>query len=488
LTPEQVPTIALPAPTETGPRCPECDYPLTTLTEPRCPWCGWTLDANVLAAVGADRGRGSTWGVFLASLLCAAGSSVSVASLLRGSAKLAVWDGLAVIAVAIAVAGHLALAAVLLAVQLHRLLPRHVRSPLLRFAAVFSIGLGLIAAGRMLQPRPVLGVPVEAVLEFALVAALFTLPGWTLLVLHTIARNTLVPSLLISRPRPNRVDAASGRAPFVVDIGRCFAPTQISATMGVTRRESTAAIDAAFERVWQTEVAIAAEERRVLYDGKLIRLHRWTVDGDRLTLELGETSYREFFGTNVHDEGGVKAIGPDSLANPLGISALLLTRDGYLCLGRRGSAVALHAGTLHTFGGMIEEVDRSAYDRVDVSAALARELHEELALSRQEWIDATAAGLVRDRGLQQPELIFDVSISLSRAELLARFASRGPDAEHTAVEFAHDDPESLLAWLDSAGPVAPIAEAALLLHGRHTWGDPWYEHACYSRYAAIPSA
>ena len=51
-----------------------------------------------------------------------------------------------------------------------------------------------------------------------------------------------------------------------------------------------------------------------------------------------------------------------------------------------------------------------------------------------------------------------------------------------------DDPESLLAWLDSARPVAPVAEAALLLHGRHTWGDPWYEHACYSRYGAIPSA
>ena len=59
-------------------------------------------------------------------------------------------------------------------------------------------------------------------------------------------------------------------------------------------------------------------------------------------------------GTNVHNMDFVRGQNPDALANALGTSAVVVTADGYLALGRRSSRVANHPGYLHCFGGMLE--------------------------------------------------------------------------------------------------------------------------------------
>jgi hypothetical protein len=51
-----------------------------------------------------------------------------------------------------------------------------------------------------------------------------------------------------------------------------------------------------------------------------------------------------------------------------------------------------------------------------------------------------------------------------------------------------DDPDAVIPFLSLTAPVAPMAEAALLLHGRRAWGAEWFENTCYLRYGQLPPA
>jgi 8-oxo-dGTP pyrophosphatase MutT (NUDIX family) len=170
----------------------------------------------------------------------------------------------------------------------------------------------------------------------------------------------------------------------------------------------------------------------------------------------------------------------------LGISSTVMTRDGFLVFGRRGDRVAFHAGHLHTFGGLLEPSDRNTSGRFDVFGAAIRELVEELGVRRDEVVEFLVTGLVRDRSILQPELLFEANLTLSRAELTARFDPTLPGQEHTGLEFVHDEPEATVAFLRRSTPVAPVAAAAMLLHGRHAWGADWYEQSCYVLYGELP--
>ena len=97
-----------------------------------------------------------------------------------------------------------------------------------------------------------------------------------------------------------------------------------------------------------------------------------------------------------------------------------------------------------------------------------------------------AAGLVRDRALHQPELLFEATSILTRDDLRKRFDPQLSHAEHTAIEFVHDDPDAIIPFLERAAPVTPVAQAAMLLHGRYNWGADWYEQACYVLYGEMP--
>ncbi len=213
----------------------------------------------------------------------------------------------------------------------------------------------------------------------------------------------------------------------------------------------------------------------------------------RLHLELGPTCYRDFIGTNVHNaamvlaaEVGHRFATGATLANPLGISVTIMTVDGFLVFGRRSDKVACHAGFLHTIGGMLEEPDRRDDGGYDIFGAAARELHEELGTYEEEVREMIVAGLLRDRMLHQPELLFEAASTLTRDNLKSRFDPTMADHQHTGIEFVHDDPEAIIPFIEQAAPVTPIAQAAMLLHGRHNWGVTWYEQTCYVLYGEMP--
>ncbi len=473
-------------PTDTGVHCPECDYNLTGTTEGRCPWCGWVINERVLSTISQDRSNARRIAAIVTCLVCGGGSVIAVTSLVWHSSTLSLRDGLAAIGVLIAAAGHGGLAGVILRRRERWPIYQRGGGTMLRFAGWFSIGLGVVGATELLGSRDVLGVPVAATFEFALAALLYTLPGAALLVMRMVSfRDPDAPAYSEARHAVGDKNLDT-HAPFLVDVIGRFGESAVTQSWLNEPQATTPAIEASINQVWTSAVALARVEDAILFDGDLVRLRSTTIRGSSLHVELGPTSYRAFMGTNMN--GGIMTNPKHRgfLANPLGISASVITQDGFVAYGRRGRRVAYHAGYVHPFGGMVDQGDRREDGHVDLFGAMQRELEEELGLTREDVADAVVIGLVRDRRLLQPELIFDVMVRCTRRALEARFDPQRSGGEHTAIEFLYDDPDAALPSLTRLGHITPVAEAAYLLHGYTQWGPQWYEQTCLSRYGERP--
>ncbi len=471
--------------------CPECDYNLTGAPGDRCPWCGWEIDVDALVAMAVDGGRARRLGVVATTLVVGVGSIVVLASLLFQRRTMSIWDALAVLAVLSAAGGHLALG--LQALVNFGYWPMRARSlaEILRFVGYLSIILGMLGArsvfGAVPTPLNVRGVQVNGVLEYVILALLLAMPGCALLVLRMVSYRTAGGSRAGGSRRALIAPDGSSAAPFSIEFVQRFTREQLSQNWSDALRPTTPAIEECIARIWETELALAREGQRMLFNGDLIRLVEARATPTMLHLELGPTCYRDFLGTNLHHAATVSRTGGQALSNPLGISSTVITRDGFLVFGRRSGRVAFHAGYLHTFGGLLESSDRDSQGRFDVFGAAIRELTEELGVHRDEIVEIIVAGLVRDRSILQPELLFEATLTLSRAELMARFDPALLDQEHTGLEFVHDEPEAIVPFVRRSTLVAPVAAAAMLLHGRHAWGTDWYEQSCYVLFGELPA-
>ena len=204
-----------------------------------------------------------------------------------------------------------------------------------------------------------------------------------------------------------------------------------------------------------------------LFDGPMCRLESFTATPDALSLVLSPTSYKPFVGTNLHNPQLAADHGRDVMANPVGVSALLETADGFLLLGRRNASVAYYPGRVHPFAGALEPGDGA-----DPFAAVFRELREELALDAAHVDDLRCTGLAEDARLLQPELIFTARTSLSRDQV----AQRVDAVEHDAVWHIPARQDALgRAVTDPA--LTPVGVASLLLWGRLHFGQDWFDNA-----------
>lgn len=476
---------------DSGALCPECDYNLTGAAGSRCPWCGWNINATALAALN-DRRSARRWVVVAACCFLGLGTLAVAEWLVVRGRELRWVDAVAMLAVLLGAAGHLALAGVAALSRTVWPLRRAEAFRILGLAGWLAIAAGVVGATSALgfAPAPLYnerGVQVNGVFEFVLASLFFSLPGATLLVMRLVsfreARDNTRASLPADRHVAPQVEPS---VPFIVEAcGRwgCAAVEQQHAT---APRPTSPAVERLIAEAWEAESALAANDNRVLYDAPLARLVRAVAAKNHLLLELGTTTYREFVGTHFHHAAAIRRLDPQFLAQALGVSALVQTSDGYLAFGRRNRRVAWHAGYLHAFGGMVEATDRLPDGRYDAFGRMLEELHEETTIRAPEVADLSLIGLVRDRALFQPELLFDARVSLTRAQLSARIDLAAADAEHVAVEWLFDEPDGVAPFLRAAQPVTPVAQAVLLLHGRWCWGSEWFEHVCYDLYGGPP--
>jgi 8-oxo-dGTP pyrophosphatase MutT (NUDIX family) len=238
----------------------------------------------------------------------------------------------------------------------------------------------------------------------------------------------------------------------------------VRATWTDTSRPLLPDVEAAIERAW---AAKSAEPGVLLFDGPMCRLERWSATPEQLDLSLATTSYKAFVGTNMAHPELADRHGPAALANPLGLSVLIESSDGLLLLGRRSAAVAYYPGRVHPFAGAMEPADGT-----DVFAAARREMAEELGLAREAVGDLACVGMIEDRALRQPELVFHARPAGTARELLARLSR----VEHRGTCAVTVDPPAVdRALADPA--LTPVAVGSLLLWGRAAFGDAWFAAA-----------
>jgi 8-oxo-dGTP pyrophosphatase MutT (NUDIX family) len=242
-------------------------------------------------------------------------------------------------------------------------------------------------------------------------------------------------------------------------------PRQLTIARTRCTRRIAAEVERAIDDAWRDA---SARLGTLLFDGPMCRLESWQATGDRLDLLVSETSYRPFLGTNMVHPEFAERFGRDVMANPVGVSALLSTADGFLLLGRRNSSVVYYPNRLHPFAGSLEPGDLDPFD------AVRRELREELSMDDDDIADMRCTGLVEDLRLSQPELIFAVETSRS----LDQLASQVDETEHHSIW----SPPTTIAAVEATlvtqrDQLTPVAIASLLLWGRLRFGQTWFDDA-----------
>jgi 8-oxo-dGTP pyrophosphatase MutT (NUDIX family) len=472
-------------PTEdTGLRCVECDYNLTGIRSTRCPECGWKIDLQLVNFAKDDAPPTCRYLLvaILAGLMAVASGSYVVVVTLRVFRRGTIFPSVEPAVMAICAAMALC-TAMHIAVAMRAMSAR-------RGGAFAGAGLRLgcrIAAVLQIASMLVVflsGMPgVMSALGIFLFA---TAPGWTLLIEVAVPKPRKRGLISRFQYRIERgLGAKPNACPFTIDTMQSFREPNVRVERSTVTRGTDRTLDDVIESTWRTKTHEASRCERQLFNGSLGRLVSWDVNDGSLTLRIGDTDYKSFLGTNLFNPHLHGTYGDAFFANPLGTSAVIVTSDGWLIFGRRNDRVAFHAGYLHTIGGILESADRTDDGGNDVFGAMRREVREELLVTDDEIAGTTCIGMVRDRQIVQPELVFEVQLAITRAAVLARFDA-STDAEHTSLESCFSDPSDVVPFIESAGRAAPVAVAAMLTWGRSNWGADWFESSCYALFGDVP--
>jgi 8-oxo-dGTP pyrophosphatase MutT (NUDIX family) len=230
--------------------------------------------------------------------------------------------------------------------------------------------------------------------------------------------------------------------------------------------QSTRRVVPAVERIInETWDRVANKQGVHLFDGPMCRVESFEASSDVLRLTLSPTSYKPFLGTNLHNPQLAEQYGRDVLANPVGVSTVLETSDGFLMLGRRNASVAYYPDRVHPFAGALEP-----HDGADPFSAVYRELREELALEPADVAGLRCTGLAEDTRLLHVEMIFATRTQFSRTEIERRV----DEVEHHAAWSVAADADAIEhAVADRV--LTPVAVASLLLWGRLRVGREWFD-------------
>jgi 8-oxo-dGTP pyrophosphatase MutT (NUDIX family) len=243
-----------------------------------------------------------------------------------------------------------------------------------------------------------------------------------------------------------------------------WSPDRIRITRGPSTWRTNADVDAAIGRAWDEATSRPNVQ---LFDGPMCRLESWEARSDLLHLTLSDTTYRTFLGTNLAHPELADRYGQQILANPVGVSPALWTADDFLLMGRRNDTVAYYPNRIHPFAGALDPTD------ADPFAAVRRELHEELRLTVADVPEVHLTGIAEDRSIRQPELIFLARTMRTRGQI----ESALDPAEHHgtwAIAATADGVAGTLASADRES-FTPVALAALLLFGRATFGEAFFD-------------
>ena len=264
---------------------------------------------------------------------------------------------------------------------------------------------------------------------------------------------------------------------FFLDVVGRYGPEDVTVEWRGAARTPAPPVDQLIEQTWQQQTALAVRTNRRLFNGSLCRLHDCAASGKSLHLTLGPVDFKTFLATNLTHAHLRYQYGPEILGDALGVSASLMTADGFLLLGRRSQQVFYHAGRIHPIGGVVEPSKEPGTPPCPFRSMIG-ELTEETGLEPSRVRETVCLGMVRDKHIVQPELIFDVAVDADVAELRRGAQNARDRMEHVELLHVRNHPSSVIAFIEAnTEDLTGIALASLLLHGLRHWGTGWFATA-----------
>lgn len=234
------------------------------------------------------------------------------------------------------------------------------------------------------------------------------------------------------------------------------------------------------ERLWKDALISERKKGVHLFSGNLYRLIGFRHLDRKLILSVGPTSYKEYYGTNLHHPEWYKQFGDQCLANPLGVSACLETLDKKILLALRSKRVAEHQGQIHVIpAGQLSPsrgMKRQHLKTPDAFAHILKEMREELGAIEESNIKSfVCTGLIRNKENRKPELVFSIRLKQKLEELSKVRAKDRWEIGHKV--HINADRFSITKFLiDHYADMVPAGHAALFLHGNYSFGLGWFRN------------
>ena len=264
---------------------------------------------------------------------------------------------------------------------------------------------------------------------------------------------------------------------FFLDVVGPFDRARVTDRWTGATRSTNDQLERLIDQAWEVALWQAKRKGVHLFNGMLARLAEYSVNEQGLDLACGPVSYKEFHGTNQSHAYLRYLHGPDVLADPLGVSAALVTSDGFIMLGRRSDSVLQYARRIHPIGGMVEP-PRAPSTAPDPFGSMLTELAEETSIDECDVAEISLLGLVRDKHTVQPELIFDITLTADACRVKRGAAEAKDAAEHTEMIPLRNHPAAVVTFMEqNFSQLTPVALATLLLHGLVHWGSGWFAAA-----------
>ncbi len=213
--------------------------------------------------------------------------------------------------------------------------------------------------------------------------------------------------------------------------------------------------------------ALVAAGRRY----KNLPLYRLTgihLSPERMQVNLGRTSYKEYQGTNVAKPDWVFEHNQTLMADPIAVSGVMVTSDGFVMMHLRTSRTGEYPDIWHVTPAGHLHPPQSIRD------GFLAELHEELDVSAGEISgELTLVGIAFNKELHKPELLIRGEVMPTSEDLLSRKAT---DAwEYQRLEPLAWSESTIKEWLlTHVENSVPPGHAALLAAARSAFEDEWF--------------
>ncbi|WVT71921.1 NUDIX hydrolase [Sinorhizobium chiapasense] len=170
------------------------------------------------------------------------------------------------------------------------------------------------------------------------------------------------------------------------------------------------AVEAARKSNWD----VVRAKRPSAFDGALLRMASHQLEDGRLIVSANRTSFSAYLVTR-HPEFIVEHTDAER-ADPLGLTAIVLTADDQVIVTVRSLAADQNPGGLYLIGGYAEPA--ASDGPVDLFNEAAREIEEEIAVSDINRSRSFAVGLAYDPVFCHPELFLLMSSKSAAASIL----------------------------------------------------------------------